>query len=272
MNNIVVSGVFDDIRARHVRFLHEASKLGRVHVMLLNNHGLDTSEAELSELQIAERLYTLGAIRCVSKVTVVDQRIEADTLPYIDEEPVTWVVQEKDANREKMLFCASHGLGYKIIKEADLEGWPEWPLEIENETNGRKKVIVSGCFDWLHSGHVRFFEETSELGDLYVVVGHDENVRMLKGERHPMFSHYERRYMVGSIRFVKQAMISSGNGWMDAEPEIEKVRPHIFAVNEDGDKPEKREFCERHGLEYVVLRRIPKQGLPRRESTVLRGF
>jgi hypothetical protein len=43
-------------------------------------------------------------------------------------------------------------------------------------------------------------------------------------------------------------------------------------VNEDGDKPEKREFCKAHGIQYVVLKRMPKEGLPIRESTVLRGF
>ena len=30
---------------------------------------------------------------------------------------------------------------------------------------------MTGCYDWFHSGHVRFFEEVSELGDLYVVAG-----------------------------------------------------------------------------------------------------
>ena len=105
-----------------------------------------------------------------------------------------------------------------------------------------------------------------------MVVGHDENVRLLKGDGHPMFPEDERRYMVGSIRFVKQALISSGSGWMDAEPEIESIQPDIYAVNEDGDKPEKREFCEEHGLEYAVLKRTPAAGLPRRESTHLRGF
>ena len=87
-----------------------------------------------------------------------------------------------------------------------------------------------------------------------------------------MFSQDERRYMVQSIRFVKQAFISTGHGWMDAEPEVEKIKPDIYAVNEDGDKPEKRSFCERRGLEYVVLKRTPKEGLPRRVSTILRGI
>ena len=59
---------------------------------------------------------------------------------------------------------------------------------------------------------------------------------------------------------------------MDAEPEIAKIHPDIYAVNEDGDKPEKRSFCKEHDLEYEVLKRTPKEGLPTRTSTHLRGF
>jgi hypothetical protein len=43
-------------------------------------------------------------------------------------------------------------------------------------------------------------------------------------------------------------------------------------VNEDGDKPEKRDYCREHGIDYVVLQRLPKPGLRRRSSTELRGF
>ena len=78
--------------------------------------------------------------------------------------------------------------------------------------------------------------------------------------------------MVQSIRFVKQAQISSGSGWMDAEPEIDVIKPDYYVVNEDGDKPEKQAFCDAHHIEYKVLKRLPKPGLPRRESTALRGF
>lgn len=78
--------------------------------------------------------------------------------------------------------------------------------------------------------------------------------------------------MVAAVRYVTEAIITSGHGWMDAEPEVERYKPDIYLVNEDGDKPEKRAFCAEHGLRYVVLRRQPKEGLPRRQSTDLRGF
>jgi hypothetical protein len=59
---------------------------------------------------------------------------------------------------------------------------------------------------------------------------------------------------------------------MDAETEIDQLKPDMYAVNEDGNQPEKHEFCRAHGLEYVVLKRQPKPGLPPRQSTDLRGF
>jgi cytidyltransferase-like protein len=153
-----------------------------------------------------------------------------------------------------------------------LSGFPVPSFVPSAINSARKRVIVTGCYDWFHSGHVRFFEEASALGDLYVVVGHDANIRLLKGEGHPLLSQDERLYMVHSVQCVCQAMISTGHGWLDAEPEIDLLRPHFYVVNEDGDKPEKRAFCAGHGIEYVVLKRIPKKGLPKRESTLLRGF
>jgi cytidyltransferase-like protein len=143
---------------------------------------------------------------------------------------------------------------------------------LPSNPSNRKKVMVTGCFDWFHSGHVRFFEECSELGDLIVIVGHDQNLRELKGPGHPLFDQDHRRYMVAAVRFVHQAVISTGHGWMDAEPEVIRLRPNIYGVNEDGDKPVKREFCRQYGIEYVVLKRLPKPGLQQRTSTNLRGF
>ena len=172
--------------------------------------------------------------------------------------------------RHRENFCRESRVTYRIFKADELKGFPEPPPE--PSVSGAKKVVVTGSFDWFHSGHVRFLEEASQHGDLYVVVGHDANIRLLKGEGHPLLPQNERRYVAGSIKFVKQALISSGNGWMDADPEIQRLKPDIYAVNEDGDKAGKREYCEKHGIKYLVLKRAPAHGLPGRSSTILRGF
>ena len=256
-----------------VRFLEEASKLGEVHVLLWSDETFRIMEGRSPKFPLKERLYLLQALHYVQQVSVITEQIDRDTLPSVaDIDPQLWVVEERDDHVQKRASCERRGVAYHVLKEADLRGFPAMQFDLYTPPSARKKVIVTGCFDWFHSGHVKFFEEVSTLGDLYVVVGNDENVRYLKGEGHPLFRQDERRYMVQSIRYVKHALISSGNGWLDGEPEIDAIKPDIYAVNEDGDKPEKREFCAQRGLEYVVLKRKPKEGLPRRESTVLRGF
>jgi cytidyltransferase-like protein len=273
MKTVVVPGSFDDIRSTHIRFLEEASKRGSLHVLLWSDKTIQKMYGRPPKFPQEERLYILNSIRYVQQVCLVEDFVRLDDLLTLcNLRADIWVVSQEDDTSEKHSFFASHGIAYQVINLVDLKGFPILTISGNDSYTARKKVLVTGSFDWLHSGHIRFFEQTSALGDLYVVVGHDENIRFLKGNGHPMFSADERRYLVQSIRYVKQALISTGHGWMDAEPEIAKIKPDIYAVNKDGDKPEKREFCEKHGIEYVVLTRRPKEGLPLRESTVLRGF
>ena len=132
-----------------------------------------------------------------------------------------------------------------------------------------KKVFVSGCYDMLHSGHVAFFKEASKYGDLYVGIGSDATIFQLKARR-TICAEAERLYMVKSIRYVTDAFINLGSGMMDFVETVERVKPDIFVVNEDGGSETKRQFCAERGIEYVVLQREPDAGLEARSTTSLR--
>lgn len=132
-----------------------------------------------------------------------------------------------------------------------------------------KKVFVSGCYDMLHSGHVAFFKEASKYGDLYVGIGSDATIFQLKARR-TICAEAERLYMVKSIRYVTDAFINPGSGMMDFVETVERVKPDIFVVNEDGGSETKRQFCAERGIEYVVLQREPDAGLEARSTTSLR--
>ena len=267
----MVSRGFDDLRSPQMRFLEEAAQLGELTVLLWPDELLGRQTGKLPEFPLVERLYFLQAVRYVSRVISLSEISDPNSLPEVDGFlPQVWVDEESQANGRRADYCRQHGLEYYVVPTSRMLGFPA-PPPMPSAGN-RKKVVVTGCYDWFHSGHVRFFEEVSAYGDLYVVIGHDANIRLLKGEGHPRFPEAERRYMVGSIRYVKQALISSGSGWLDADPEIRRLKPDIYAVNEDGDQGGKREYCAKMGLEYLVLRRIPAPGLPRRRSTDLRGF
>jgi cytidyltransferase-like protein len=268
---VVVAGGFDDVRSAQIRLLEEASRLGDVTVLLWSDDSLLRLTGKAPKFPFAERKYLLDGIRYVASVRQADAPQDPHSLPAIEGYvPEVWVVGAADHAPGKKAFCASQGLAYRVLKDRDLRGFPVEP--VSPSVPPRKKVVVTGCYDWFHTGHVRFFEEVSEYGDLYVIVGHDENIRLLKGEGHPLFGQEERRYLVASIRFVTQALVSSGMGWLDADPEIRQLKPDLYAVNEDGDKGGKREYCEKLGIGYLVLKRTPAAGLTRRTSTDLRGF
>ncbi len=133
----------------------------------------------------------------------------------------------------------------------------------------KKKVFVSGCYDLLHSGHVEFFKEAAQYGDLYVGIGSDATILDYKHHK-TVYSEQERLFMVKSIRYVKDAFINSGHGIMDFVPTVEALKPDVLVVNEDGSNEDKRRFCAEHGIEYVVLQRKPSEGLEARSSTDLK--
>ena len=132
-----------------------------------------------------------------------------------------------------------------------------------------KKVFVSGCYDLLHSGHVEFFRQASQYGDLYVGIGSDSTIERLKGHK-TMYSEQERLFMVRAIRYVKEAYINQGDGYLDFLPTLDLVHPDCLVVNEDGDREDKRELCRKRGMEYIVLKREPREGLTARSSTDLK--
>ncbi len=133
----------------------------------------------------------------------------------------------------------------------------------------KKKVFVTGCFDLLHSGHVRFLQDAARYGDVYVGIGADRTVADLKG-RAPINPQAERQYLIKSLRFVKDCWINSGSGIMDFVAELKRLSPDVFVVNEDGNTPAKASLCRHLGIRYVVLKREPEAGLPARSTTALR--
>ena len=129
-----------------------------------------------------------------------------------------------------------------------------------------KKVFVSGCYDLLHSGHVEFFRQASQFGELYVGIGSDQTILGYKHHK-TFYPEQERLFMVKSIRYVKDAFINQGDGIMDFIPTVDMVKPDVFVVNADGGSEIKRKFCEERGIEYVELQRTPAEGLTARSST-----
>src|SRR3990172_9001991 len=66
---------------------------------------------------------------------------------------------------------------------------PERAIKIAEELNqkGKRIVLVGGCFDIIHKGHILFLKKAKDEGDfLFVFLESDKKVRELKGYGRPI--------------------------------------------------------------------------------------
>jgi cytidyltransferase-like protein len=269
---MVVEASLDNLRSDDVRFLEEAAALGPLRVRVPSDELVARLSGSAPKFPAAERLFLAQSMRWVEQAEVVDRWLaEAlDALDALAAAGAALAVREEEEDPALRSAVEAAGVPYRVVTRAARAGFPiPHPAP---PRPGTPRVVITGCYDWLHSGHIRFFMDAAAYGALYAVVGSDRNVELLKGPGHPLQREEERRYMVGAVKSVHECLVSSGSGWMDAEPEIAAIGATHYVVNEDGDQPEKRDFCRAHGIEYVVLQRLPHAGLPARSSTELRGF
>ncbi len=112
-------------------------------------------------------------------------------------------------------------------------------LQTKNEG---KIVLVGGCFDILHRGHVRFLSEAKTMGDyLVVLLENDKNVTKLKGKNRPVFIQRERAEMLSSLRMVDLIvllpMMESDNDYLNL---VTKIKPEVIAATEGDPQIEKK--------------------------------
>ncbi|MGE2835842.1 D-glycero-beta-D-manno-heptose 1-phosphate adenylyltransferase [Mycobacterium sp. SMC-4] len=118
---------------------------------------------------------------------------------------------------------------------------------------GRTVVATGGCFDLLHTGHIRLLRTARQLGDaLIVCINSDDSVRALKGSGRPVMAAPDRARVLAALACVDAVAIFD-----DATPErlLEDLRPDIWVKGGDyraDDLPEAA-VVRRHGGEVVIV-------------------
>ena len=124
------------------------------------------------------------------------------------------------------------------------------------------KVLVSGCFDILHIGHVKFLKAAKNAGDyLVVLLESDEKVKKLKGPNRPIHNQSQRAEMLESLKMVDEVIklptITTYEQYLTV---VKKIKPDIIAIT-SGDpnwEIKKRMAKEVGGKVEVVITRINK--------------
>jgi D-glycero-beta-D-manno-heptose 1-phosphate adenylyltransferase len=74
--------------------------------------------------------------------------------------------------------------------------------------DGKTVVFTNGCFDIIHTGHIRYLFAARKLGGALIVgLNSDSSTRRLKGEERPVYPEDERAEILCSIEAVDAVVI-----------------------------------------------------------------
>lgn len=131
--------------------------------------------------------------------------------------------------------------------------------EIDNSTIEAQSglVVVTGAFDLLHIGHLRFLEAARALGNRLIVgVESDERVRRWKGPARPIQSQEDRAALLAALRVVDQTFIITGER-VDPAYYVELLRPlsarYLAVTADDPFLREKKEAMRSIGVTVEVV-------------------
>ena len=118
----------------------------------------------------------------------------------------------------------------KIININDL---PDTISKIK-KTN-KSIVLAGGCFDIIHFGHIKFFQESKKIGDLLMLLlESDERVRRLKGKNRPYFQQPERAQVLAAIKDVDYiVLLPPIKEDKEYERFVKIIQPDIISVTEN---------------------------------------
>jgi glycerol-3-phosphate cytidylyltransferase len=118
-------------------------------------------------------------------------------------------------------------------------------------TNKEIVVAVSGGFDPVHIGHIRYLKEAKKLGDkLLVILNTDDFLIRKKGKPFMVFT--ERKEILEAIRWVDEVVPSVDNDQTVCQS-LRYYKPDIFAKGGDrtiSNIPEK-DTCTEIGIKMV---------------------
>lgn len=101
----------------------------------------------------------------------------------------------------------------------------------ELKKSKKKVVFTNGCFDILHSGHVKYLQAAKAFGDILVVgLNSDSSIRQIKGPSRPINSQKDRATVLSALACVDYIVIFSTE---TPRRLIARIKPDVLVKGAD---------------------------------------
>lgn len=139
----------------------------------------------------------------------------------------------------------------KIVVYQDLS-------KLINNLTKQRLVLVGGCFDILHLGHIRFLKAAKKYGTVIVALESDVTLTKHKGHLRPIHKQVERAEVLASLETVNYIILiphfSADKDYYDL---VKTISPSFIAVT-DGDLllNNKKHQANEAGAKIIIVPKI----------------
>lgn len=125
--------------------------------------------------------------------------------------------------------------------------------------NLEKIILVGGCFDILHAGHIKFLNESKSHADkLLLLLESDENIKKFKGPSRPINTQDKRASILSSLSSVDFIILLKGmTKNEDYDKLIVQIKPEYMALTKgDKNKAQRVRQCKMVGAKLIEIDEI----------------
>lgn len=119
-------------------------------------------------------------------------------------------------------------------------------------------ALVTGCFDLLHYGHLKFLTFAKSKADiLAVALESDEFLKKHKGPLRPLFTQKIRHFCLSKIKDVDKIVdLPHDVNYLKL---LQKIKPNCLVISSNDQYfTQKKLICQKLNIDLIVFRRLKK--------------
>lgn len=119
-------------------------------------------------------------------------------------------------------------------------------------------ALVTGCFDLLHYGHLKFLSFAKSKADILVVaLESDEFLKKHKGALRPLFTQKIRHFCLSKIKDVDKIVnIPYPVNYLKL---LQKIKPNCLVISSNDQYfTQKKLICQKLNIDLIVFPRLKK--------------
>lgn len=114
------------------------------------------------------------------------------------------------------------------------------PYPFDNSIDLSGCVLVGGCFDLLHYGHINFLQSAAKLGRLVIALENDESIKKGKNSS-PIHTQQQRAEILAELHSVTAVILLPYlKTYEDYLTLVQIIKPAILAITKDDHQTENK--------------------------------